>query len=249
MATVRWTSLAIGLSIFAIAALTGCQPTPNKVRVAHLPPPTFDGPQITAPAALPKASPSVALAPTGPAAWTPKVPPRSWRWIVIHHSATPSGSMAFFDKEHKAKGWDGIGYHFVIGNGTNSGDGQIEVTARWPQQKWGAHAKTSDNRYNEYGIGICLVGNFDVERPTPAQAKSLTRLVAHLMQTYRVSPQNVVGHRDTKPTECPGRYINVAAIRQSAAHAIATGGGTVEPDHAQTAGAGPNVELLGVMGQ
>ena len=150
--------------------------------------------------------------------------------------------MAVFDKEHRAKGWDGVGYHFVIGNGTNSGDGQIEVTPRWPVQKWGAHAKTMDNRFNEYGIGICMVGNFDVERPTPAQVKSLTRLTAWLMQTYHISPQNVLGHRDTKPTDCPGKFVNVGTIRQAAAQTIVDAGGKLTAD-SPTLAAG--TELMG----
>jgi N-acetyl-anhydromuramyl-L-alanine amidase AmpD len=124
--------------------------------------------------------------------------------------------MAVFDKEHKAKGWDGVGYHFVIGNGTNSGDGQIEVTPRWPIQKWGAHAKTADNRFNEYGIGICLVGNFDVERPTSKQLASLARLVAYMSRTYHIPVTNVIGHRDTKATDCPGKFVSLPMIRQMA---------------------------------
>src|SRR5207237_9561814 len=147
-----------------------------------LSPPSFRGPKIAP--ATPR--PYVAT-PSGPSAWAARVPPRPWKYIVIHHSASPTGSMAVFDKEHRAKGWDGVGYHFVIGNGTDSGDGQIEVTPRWPIQKWGAHAKTIDNRFNEYGIGICLVGNFDVERPTPAQIKNVTRLTAYLMPTYHIA--------------------------------------------------------------
>jgi hypothetical protein len=230
--TLRWGDLAVGITIFVLAALTGCtSPQARKSTVAtsisssptfsQLPAPSFDGPNIVASsspmAPSAKAQANVGVPPvSGPAAWKPRVAPRDWKWIVIHHSATPSGSMAFFDKEHKAKGWDGVGYHFVIGNGTESGDGQIEVTQRWPLQKWGAHAKTVDNRYNEQGIGICLVGNFDVERPSPQQIRSLARLVAHLSQTYRISPQNVVGHRDTKPTDCPGRFVNLAAIRNAA---------------------------------
>jgi N-acetyl-anhydromuramyl-L-alanine amidase AmpD len=230
--TLRWGDLAVGITIFVLAALTGC----SSPRASHsptstvamstpafnqLPAPSFDGPNIvanapSAPAPTAKAQANAGAAVTGPAAWKPRVAPRHWKWIVIHHSATPGGSMAFFDKEHKAKGWDGVGYHFVIGNGTESGDGQIEVTQRWPLQKWGAHAKTVDNRFNEHGIGICLVGNFDVERPSPKQMQSLARLVAHLSQTYRISPQNVVGHKDTKATDCPGRFVNMAAIRNAA---------------------------------
>ena len=236
--TLRWGDLAVGITIFVLAALTGCSsPQASQSRTSAVamstpslsqpPAPSFDGPNIVARpsvAVAPSAKPHATVAPvSGPAAWKPRVAPRDWKWIVIHHSATPSGSMAFFDKEHKAKGWDGVGYHFVIGNGTESGDGQIEVTQRWPLQKWGAHAKTVDNRYNEQGIGICLVGNFDVERPSPKQMQSLGRLVAHLSQTYRISPQSVVGHRDTKPTDCPGRFMNLAAIRSAAAHASAEG--------------------------
>src|SRR5438093_11294418 len=145
MATLRCTVLTLALSMFALLVV-GCQPG-RPVAVAHLPPPNFDGPKI-----LPKAphvdGPVASnAAPSGPSDWAPRVAPRAWRWIVIHHSASESGSMAVFDKEHRAKGWDGVGYHFVIGNGTNSRDGQIEVTPRWPIQKWGAHAKTLDNRF------------------------------------------------------------------------------------------------------
>jgi hypothetical protein len=117
---------------------------------------------------------------------------------------------------HRAKGWDELGYDFVIGNGSDTADGQIEVGPRWVKQKIGAHAKTADNRFNEYGIGICLVGNFMVERPTPAQMKSLDKLVAYLMVTYHISPENILGHGDTKPTACPGKYVSLPLIRRQA---------------------------------
>ena len=221
----------------ASVAMVGCQSAPTQPMIAQLPPPSFDGPRISPRAAAP--APSVIA--SGPGAWSPRVPARPWKWIVIHHSATPSGSMARFDKEHKSKGWDGVGYHFVIGNGTDTRDGEIEVTPRWPIQKWGAHAKTLDNRYNELGIGICLVGNFDTEQPSDAQMQSLGRLVGHLMQTYRISQRNVIGHRDTKATQCPGRWMNITTVRQRAAQAVAASGGAIEPDPAQTA----SVELLG----
>jgi N-acetylmuramoyl-L-alanine amidase len=235
MATLRGIVASIALSAAGLIGTSGCQ-SARPVSVAHLPPPNFDGPKIVN--STPHAAAPLVRSPggiSGPGDWSPQVPARPWRWIVIHHSASPSGSMAVFDKEHRAKGWDGVGYHFVIGNGTNSGDGQIEITPRWPVQKWGAHAKTLDNRFNEYGIGICMVGNFDVERPTPAQVKSLTRLTAWLMQTYRIAPQNVLGHRDTKPTDCPGNFVNVGTIRQAASQAIVDAGGKLTPDTATLA--------------
>ncbi len=98
---------------------------------------------------------------------------RGWRYIVIHHSASASGSYASIDRQHRSRlGTDGCGYHFVIGNGSDSPDGQIEVTRRWAEQKAGAHcrdATTSD--VNDYGIGICLVGDFDQGAPTPRSSK------------------------------------------------------------------------------
>jgi hypothetical protein len=221
--------------IVAIAALAmGCQ---SQQTVENLPQPNFNGPNIAAapiviPRATPLAPPTVAKAPTpAPQKWTgsvprewlvaSNVPKRDWYWIVIHHSATPSGSERDFDREHKEKGWDECGYHFVIGNGTNSGNGQIEVGPRWPKQKYGAHAKTPDNRFNEHGIGICLVGNFDVDRPTAAQMASLTKLVKYLMVTYNIPATRVLGHRDTKPTDCPGRNFNVAVVRRNVQQQIA----------------------------
>ena len=109
---------------------------------------------------------------------------KSWNAIIIHHSATERGNAAIFDKEHREQnGWDGIGYDFVIGNGTNSGDGQVEVTFRWRQQITGAHCKTDNNWANEDGIGICLVGNFNNYSPSNRQLQSLTELVGFLQKT------------------------------------------------------------------
>jgi hypothetical protein len=222
----------------AAAFLAGCQ----TKGPAAFSPPNLDGPKILAhaPDPVPADSPqgrsgSVSRGPQSPPVpreWIPAVPPNNWQWIVIHHSATPAGSARAFDASHRHRGWDELGYHFVIGNGTGSGDGQIEVGSRWPKQKWGAHAKTPDNRFNEYGIGICLVGDFSMDRPTPAQIESLTRLVGYLMFTYQIAPSHVLGHGQTKPTECPGRYVNVAEIRRRAS-ALASRQTTMPPDPAQ----------------
>jgi N-acetylmuramoyl-L-alanine amidase len=194
-----------------------------------LPAPSFDGPRIAAPTPPPAAVAPKTFTPVGPSAWLPSAPARPWKWIVIHHSASPTGSAAIFDREHRAKGWDELGYDFVIGNGTNSGDGQIEVGPRWTKQKIGAHAKTLDNRFNEYGIGICLVGNFDVQQPTLRQMQSLATLVSYLSRTYHITPDRILGHKDTKPTDCPGRNFNIAAVRRMASPALADAGDSTDP--------------------
>jgi|WetSurMetagenome_2_1015567.scaffolds.fasta_scaffold281390_1 N-acetylmuramoyl-L-alanine amidase len=141
--------------------------------------------------------------------WKPIGAERAWRFIVIHHSASPSGSADEFDKLHRAKGWDELGYHFVIGNGTGSGNGEVEIGPRWTKQKHGAHAKIPGHpEYNDVGIGICLVGNFDITRPTEAQMASLAKLVRYLMNRYNIPRSNIYGHGQLKPTDCPGKNFN-----------------------------------------
>ena len=241
-------ALRNSLLVLAMLMVVGCQ---QSSMVGSYPSPNFSGPVISQVASVPAYKPTpMPTAPqvrsqrgdVAPAAWIPPrtAEKRQWSWIVIHHSATPTGNASKFDREHKAKGWDELGYHFVIGNGTGSGDGQVEVGPRWPKQKWGAHAKTADNQFNEHGIGICLVGNFDVQRPTAAQQQSLAKLVAYLMKTYNVPPQRILGHGMTKATDCPGKNISIASIRKLATQVLVAEG-TPVPANTGTASAG---ELL-----
>jgi hypothetical protein len=134
---------------------------------------------------------------------------KKWTAIVIHHSATQNGNAAIFDKWHReGNHWEGVGYDFVIGNGTDSGDGQIETTFRWREQKTGAHCGgTPGNWANEEAIGICLVGNFNRTVPTTRQMQSLVRLTRFLQERYGIPKSRIFGHNSTpgaRATDCPG---------------------------------------------
>src|SRR5687768_8825904 len=131
--------------VFALMLVAGgCQQQQQEQATGEpqLPPANFNGPVVVAPPPAPVEAPKPAVpkpqaevkpkAPPSPLAgiprdWTPSARANDWRWIVIHHSATPAGGAKTFDKMHKAKGWDELGYHFVIGNGTDTADGQVEV--------------------------------------------------------------------------------------------------------------------------
>jgi N-acetylmuramoyl-L-alanine amidase len=144
-----------------------------------------------------------------PPEWQPRagVEPRDWTAIVIHHAAVKSANAETLNRIHLSNGWDGLGYHFVIGNGTLSGDGQVEVGFRWRDQLKGAHARArpgDDNRWNLHSIGICLVGDFTTVAPSQRQMDSLVRLVRALMAEYGIPPENVVPHNFVHATECPG---------------------------------------------
>ena len=150
--------------------------------------------------------------------WKPNVAARDWNSIVIHHTAAPSGSVESIHETHlkrkdrNGNHWQGIGYHFVIGNGKGMPDGQIEPTFRWRQQMHGAHAGIRE--FNERGIGIALVGNFEKNAPSPAQLASVRNLVGALKAQYGITSDNVIGHGDIKPTECPGKHFPLADISQ-----------------------------------
>ena len=153
---------------------------------------------------------------TVPRGWTPQVKSNRWECIVIHHSATDFGGARRFDKGHKEKGWDDLGYHFVVGNGSDTRDGLVEVGPRWKEQRHGAHCRSEGDYYHEHGIGICLVGNFDVEQPSSAQTQNLNKLVRFLCRRYNIPPSKVYTHGGvTHQTRCPGKHFDLKALRRA----------------------------------
>jgi N-acetyl-anhydromuramyl-L-alanine amidase AmpD len=161
-------------------------------------------------------------------AWLP--PERSQRWncIVIHHSGSDAGGAGRFDAWHRTKGWDELGYHFVIGNGTDSAVGEVEVGPRWMSQKHGAHTVTKGDYHNKHGIGVCLVGNFDLHPPDERQMRSLAQLVAFLCREFKIPPERIFTHREvTGMTRCPGKQFDVVALRRVAAAATQPAGPTL----------------------
>jgi hypothetical protein len=140
--------------------------------------------------------------------------PRHWKYIVMHHSGSNAGSAAVFDEWHRARGWRSLGYDFVIGNGHEQGDGVIIAGPRWRRQEAGAHANGAE--FNDYGIGICLVGDFEKTAPTPAQWAATCALVRELCRRYTIPSANIFGHgqiRQGGGTLCPGKNFPLQTLR------------------------------------
>jgi hypothetical protein len=57
-------------------------------------------------------------------------------------------------------------------------------------------------------IGICLLGNYDLERATREALVALEKLVNALAQRHHIQRSQVFGHDHWKPTECPGTHLN-----------------------------------------
>ena len=134
-------------------------------------------------------------------------PSKKWEYIIIHHSATDVGNALKFHYAHKRRGYSrGLGYHFVIDNGSSGKpNGYIEVAPRWIKQQDGAHCKAGG--MNCKGIGICLVGDFTGEYVSNKQLSSLVYLVNLLRKYYHIPLNNIMGHGQVPGanTECPGK--------------------------------------------
>jgi hypothetical protein len=120
-----------------------------------------------------------------------------WRTITLHHSGTLVGNAKAFDRNHRQRGMGGLFYHFVIGNGAGSGDGQIEVGGRWIKQ-------AQVNRPKD--IQICLVGDFNRQRLSEHQFESLIKLITVLRRQYNIPVTSIRKHKSIKGkhTVCPG---------------------------------------------
>jgi N-acetyl-anhydromuramyl-L-alanine amidase AmpD len=146
---------------------------------------------------------------------------QKWEYIVVHHSATERGNAKIFDKGHRLRGFpEGLGYHFVIDNGTYGKPmGNIETGERWYKQMNGAHCQAQG--MNEMGIGICLVGNFSERMVSSEQLASAVWLIKNLQKRYNIAGDHIIRHRDAKVngTECPGNDFPWDDFRRMIDHA------------------------------
>ena len=215
----------VGLWVYLIGCGIGCagcyQPTVVPPTTSIAPPirtapdsvPVI--PQPTEPFSPPSSHPIDPTTANNP--WKPDAELREWNYIVLHHTASDRGSVESIHEEHLKRkdkngtNWLGIGYHFVIGNGNGMPEGSVEPTFRWRQQLQGAHAGIAD--YNQHGIGIVLIGNFENEPPTDAQTTSVKQLVGILKREYGIASSKVMGHGDVKATECPGKLFPLSEVR------------------------------------
>jgi N-acetyl-anhydromuramyl-L-alanine amidase AmpD len=136
---------------------------------------------------------------------------RRWQFIVVHNSGTRQGNARVFDYYHRhvRRMQNGLAYHFVIGNGTSTGNGQIEVGDRWRRQINGGHVHS--DYLNNISLGICLVGDFNRDQPTRAQLDACEELIRYLRDRCGKTERGAIPvkpHRDINPprwpTDCPG---------------------------------------------
>ncbi len=143
-----------------------------------------------------------------------EVPRNRWQAIVVHQSGSAFGSPSSIEAQHKAASFEGMGFHFLVGNGSGLEDGEIHVGYRWLDQVQGAHAAGKQGDwFNRNSIGICLVGDFSRTPPTDRQMWRLNQLISTLAERLNIPADRVYLHRDIAQTNDPGGFFPEAAFR------------------------------------
>lgn len=145
---------------------------------------------------------------------------KRWKSIVIHHLGAPAGDADSVHRRHLSYGYQGLGYHFLVGNGNGLGDGVVHVGYRWNEQLPGVHT-VGDNAdfHNQHSIAICLIGNGDRRPFTDRQMVHLVSLVQRLQRELDIPASEVYLHRDVaagvSPAETgPGRFFARAQFEE-----------------------------------
>nr|XP_054506964.1 LOW QUALITY PROTEIN: N-acetylmuramoyl-L-alanine amidase-like [Agelaius phoeniceus] len=129
--------------------------------------------------------------------------------VFLHHTLEPSRPCQTFGACARAmremqrfhqdtRGWDDIGYSFVVGS-----DGYLYEGRGW---HWvGAHTKG----YNTQGFGVGIVGDFTATLPDP-DTLALVRdeLLPCAVRFGHIRPDFILrGHRQLGHTDCPGNAL------------------------------------------
>ncbi len=141
--------------------------------------------------------------------------------IVLHCSASDYGNVLEIDEWHKSRGWQGVGYHYVILNGYPNQrqasrksrwsflDGAVECGRPLDKSPYldaaevGAHAYN----FNRESVGICLIGQpgeFSIRQLYAART-----VISALIWEFDIPVSGVVGHSELNSQKnCPGLDMN-----------------------------------------
>lgn len=147
---------------------------------------------------------------------------RTINTIVIHHSCTPQDwsikkTIDVINEEHKKLHAVAnsinlhVSYHFLV-----FPDGTVKDTR--PVNEIGFHA--GNFPVNLVSIGVCLIGNFETDKPTEKQSKALKTLLGSLTKQYKIPLSNIKLHKEVRlsPTLCPGKHITHKYLDDLLAH-------------------------------
>ena len=173
-------------------------------------------------------------------------PDYGWQGIVWHHSATSDtnyddwSGIKKYHTSYRIRGhivdkktftaarkngekglqrpWSDIGYH----GGVEKVDGVYTHRTGRSLDRAGAHAAVAkvSNSYNKTHIGLCLIGNFDLEAPNQEVWEFCLAVTRTYMDTYDIDKDMVIGHREVydklgifRQKTCPGNLFDIHKFR------------------------------------
>jgi len=124
--------------------------------------------------------------------------------LIIHHSLTADSGTVSWDAIRNYHvnelGWRDIGYHF----GLENINGRNEILVGRMMDEAGAHTVG----HNTDSLGICVVGNFDIQVVPEEQMSLLVRLSKSLLGVFSLSWEDVKRHSDyASYKSCPGKLF------------------------------------------
>lgn len=125
------------------------------------------------------------------------------KYLVVHHTAlTDAVQLGKINEQHRREGYKrsaygyNIAYHFFIGS-----DGTLVQT----RDLWDRTPHTRNPEVAIESIAIVFAGNFNEQKPSPAQMDTFRGLYRELYQQFDI--EHTIGHNHASPTACPGKYL------------------------------------------
>lgn len=124
--------------------------------------------------------------------------------IIIHHSLTKDGATVSWNAIRRyhieTLGMKDIGYHAGV---ELVGESVYEALLGRPWDEAGAHTQGE----NYHSLGLCFVGNFDLEEPPMAQLIVGARVVALWMRLFSIPLGKIFPHSAFASKTCPGKHF------------------------------------------
>ena len=131
--------------------------------------------------------------------------------IIVHHSGTPDDPIRLDTYNYRryqvgVRGWDDLGYHRVY----EMVDGGVETLKGRPLYMHGSHCICQ----NYKSVGVCFAGNFNLQPPSDELLQAAVPDLVELCWLLKIHPTELFPHNAFAETDCPGRYFEVARLRE-----------------------------------
>jgi hypothetical protein len=137
------------------------------------------------------------------------------KFIMVHHSAVSydkNGDQFKANNNYHKEKWNfksSLGFYLAY-NYEIAKSGLVRQARQDGEQTVACY---QSNMNSGRCIHICLDGNFDLEKPMPAQIYALRDLLKRLTQKYLIPGGNIVFHNQYAKKTCPGKNVDLVFVR------------------------------------